>query len=81
MRRIKTYLKTAMTPRQLNNAMVLNNHKEALENISIIDIVIQFFRGNNSQMNSIGTLSDSNIIGQHSIKKVAMKKVSVATQT
>ena len=43
MRRIKTYLKTPMTQTQLNNAMVLNNHKEALENISLIDIVIQFF--------------------------------------
>ena len=81
MRRIKTYLKTTMTQTQLNNAMVLNNHKEALENISLIDIVIQFFRGDNSQTNSFGTLSDRNIIGQRSIKKVAMKKVSVATQT
>ena len=81
MRRIKTYLNTTMTQTQLNNAMVLNNHKEALENISLIDIVIQFFRGDNSQINFFGTLSDSNIIGQRSIKKVAMKKVSVATQT
>ena len=51
-----------MTQSRLNHAMALNTYKEALENLSRIDITNEFCRENDSQMNSFGTLSDSGII-------------------
>ena len=59
-----------------NHAIILNTHKEVLENISLIDIPNEFCRENDSWMNSFGTFSDSDIICQLSVKKV-----SAATQT
>ena len=45
-RRIKTYLRTTMTQRRLNRPMILNTYKEALQNISLIDIANEFCREN-----------------------------------
>ena len=57
--------------------MILNTHKEGLENASFTNIANEFCWENDLRVNSFGMFSDSDIICQHCVKK----KESVTTQT
>ena len=74
LRRIKTYLISTMTKSRLNHCMMLNRYKEALRELSLIEIANEFCRENEARLNIFGKFSQKYIL-QHLVK------MSVATQT
>ena len=47
---IKTYLRSTMTQSQLSHCMMLNTHKKALGEVSVIEIANAFCRKNEARL-------------------------------
>ena len=54
LRRTKTWLKTKMTQKRLNNCMLLHVYKEKVDNLNIIDIANKFGYANESRLSTFG---------------------------
>ena len=74
LRGIKIYLRPTMTESRLNHWMMLNTHKEALGELSLMEMANGFCWENEARLNIFGKFSQ-NDIPQHFILKM-----SVATQ-
>ena len=75
LRRIRTYLRTTMCQSRLKHCMLLNTYKEALDELSLIDIANEFCRESDARLNMFGTFTERDT--PHDFQA----KVSVATQT
>ena len=58
LRRTKTWLRTTMTQKRLNNCMLLHVHKEKVDNLNIIDIANEFGCANESRLSTFGKFSE-----------------------
>ena len=58
LRRAKTWLRTTMTQKRLNNCMLLHVHKENVDNLNIIDIANEFGCANESRLSTFGRFSE-----------------------
>ena len=58
LRRTKTWLRTTMTQKRLNNCMLLHVHKEKVDNLKIIDIANEFGCANESRLSTFGKFSE-----------------------
>ena len=54
LRRIKTCLRSTMTQQRLNHLMILNIYKEALDDMDLKSIAIEFVRGNEHRLSVLG---------------------------
>ena len=54
MRRIKSYLRSAMIQPQLNHLKILNVYKEILDKMDLKDIANQFVKGNEHKLTIFG---------------------------
>ena len=61
MRRILTYLRASMSKNHLNDTMVLHIHKEHLDNISPMDIAIDFVQGSDHRETVFGKFDQSDL--------------------
>ena len=73
--RIKTYLRSTTTQSRLNHCMMLNTHKEALGELSLIEIANEIYRENEARLNIFEKFNQKDIPHHHVVK------MSVATQT
>ena len=69
LRRIKTYFCSTMTQSRLNHCMMLNTQKEAMEELSLIEIANEFSRENEARLNIFGKFSQKKIL-QHFVEKM-----------
>ena len=74
LRRIRTYLCTTICQSRLNRYMLLNTYKEALDELSLIDIANEFCRESDTRLNMFRTFTERDT--PHDFQA----KVSVATQ-
>ena len=58
LRRTKTWLRTTMTQKRLNNGMLLHVHKEKVDNLNISDIANEFGSANESRLSTCGKFSE-----------------------
>ena len=58
LRRTKTWLRTTVTQKRLNNCMLLHVHKEKVDNLNIIDIANEFGCANESRLSTFGKFSE-----------------------
>ena len=75
LRRIRTYLRTTMCQSLLSHCMLLNIYKEALDELSLIDITNEFCSENGARLNMFGTFAERDT------PHVFQAMVLVATQT
>ena len=75
LRRIKTYLRSTVAQSGLNHCMMLNTYKEALGELSLVEVANEFCRENEARVNIFEKFSQKDIF-QHFIMKM-----SVATKT
>ena len=54
MRRLKTYLRSTMTQKRMNHALLCHAHKSILDNISVADIVNEFVTRNERRQQYFG---------------------------
>ena len=73
LRRIKIYLRPTMTESRLNHWMMLNTHKEALGELSLMEMANGFCWENEARLNIFGKFSQ-NDIPQHFILKMSVAK-------
>ena len=71
--RIRTYLRTTMYQCGLNHCTLLNTYKEALDELSLIDVANEFCRESDARLNMFGTFPERDT--PHDFQA----KVSVAT--
>ena len=57
-RRTKTWLRTTVTQKRLNNCMLRHVHKEKVDNLNIIDIANEFGCANESRLSTFGKFSE-----------------------
>ena len=74
LRTIRTYLRTTMCQSRLKHCMLLNTYKEALDELSLIDIRNEFYMESDARLNMFGTFTEKDT--PHDFQA----KVSVATQ-
>ena len=74
LRRIKTFLCSAMTQIRLSHCMMLNTHKEALRELCLIEIANEFCRINEARLNIFWKFN------QEQMPQHLVVKISVATQ-
>ena len=58
LRRTKTWLRTTMTQKRLNNCMLLHVHKVKVDNLNIINIANEFGCANESRLSTIGKFGE-----------------------
>lgn len=54
MKRLKTYLRSSMGQSRLNHLMVLNIHKEALDDMDVVSIAKEFVQANEHRLHVFG---------------------------
>ena len=58
LRKTKTWLRTTVTQKRLNNCMLLHVHKEKVDNLNVIDIANEFGCANESRLSTFGKFSE-----------------------
>ena len=54
LRRLKSYLRSTMTQKRLNHLILLNSHKEILDEICIIDVAKEFVSRKETRIDYFG---------------------------
>ena len=62
MKRIKTYLRSTMGKNRLNHLMILNVHKDLLDDLNLIDIANQFVGINQRRRNTFGAFTTHDLL-------------------
>lgn len=55
LRRLKSYLRSTMTQKRLNHVVLLNTHKDQVDQMCIVDIAKQFISRNQTRIDFFGT--------------------------
>ena len=58
LRKTKTWLRTTVTQKRLNNCMLLHVHKEKVDNLNVTDIANEFGCANESRLSTFGKFSE-----------------------
>jgi len=56
MKRVKTYLRSAMSQSRLKQITTINNYKDTLDKVELIDIAIEFVCGDEIRLGIFGNL-------------------------
>jgi hypothetical protein len=54
LRRVKTYLRSTMTEKRLNNVMILHVHKDYTDELSLVEVANDFIQGSDHRKNYFG---------------------------
>lgn len=58
MKRVKTYLRSTMTQKRMNNLMILHVHKDRTDFIKLYEVANEFVRGNERRLFTFGKFED-----------------------
>ena len=61
MRRVKSFLRSSMTPKRLNNLMVLHSYKDETDKLNLVDVANEFVKTHESRLSTFGCFTQDDI--------------------